>query len=466
MAMNPVNVVVLGIGEGSGIAQELFDLLVKEEWCRAELRLAGVEGVSCMDLPAGCVAVAVSPDPGALSTVVRRLASRSPYGLFVFVDLFRDLTQGLNLLVSGFTNFLPYPFKGEEVAACLKSSIARKPGSLRTEVDLVTQKLAPEVGLQDLIGCSASFNRVLQEIRVLARVDATVLIVGETGTGKDMSGRAIHYSSPRSSRPFLPVNCGAIPDELFANELFGHERGAFTDARARHSGLIQEAEGGTLFLDDIESLSLNNQAKLLRFLQCKEYTPLGLGKPRTANVRVIAATNADLVEMVRQKRFREDLYFRLEVMKLSLPPLRQRLGDIPVLANYLVSRYSAAYGKILGPLTDRALQKLCACNWPGNVRQLENVIHKAVVYSISEVLTESDFDLDTAENRSTSSDDFRLLPFDQARGEVLSRFEREYVTHLLQVCGGNITRAARYAGKHRRSFWEIMRRNNLTRPQP
>jgi two-component system response regulator GlrR len=169
--------------------------------------------------------------------------------------------------------------------------------------------------------------------------------------------------------------------------------------------LIRQAEGGTLFLDDIESLSPNNQSKLLRFLQSKEYTPLGSGKPLTANVRVIAATNADLMEMVRQRKFREDLYFRLEVLKLSIPPLRKRVEDIPVLANHLVTRYSTEYGRNLRPLTESALQKLCACTWPGNVRQLENVIQNAVIYSMSDVIREEDFDL--APDRQ---DTFRRYP--------------------------------------------------------
>jgi two-component system, NtrC family, response regulator GlrR len=240
---------------------------------------------------------------------------------------------------------------------------------------------------------------------------------------------------------------------LFENELFGHESGAFTDARTPYSGVIRMAEGGTVFLDDVESLSLINQAKLLRFLQGNEYIPLGHGRPIRAHVRIIAATNADLSDQVKKKAFREDLYFRLEVLKVVTPPLRERTEDIIALTRHFVSRYSLLYGKQAPALTESATRVLCRC---------PNILHRAVVHCSTGTLTEDDIDIATCTQSDCMCSDPTLLPYDQARKKMLATFESEYVSRLLQLCGGNITHAARRAGKPRRTFWEIMRRNRLS----
>ncbi len=461
--MLPLRVYVLAVDGSFETAAELVSLLEREEWCSATLHHVPLDGFPPIELSRGSLAVIVGRDHQVLSAVLAKIRPHSPEVSFLFVNLFRQPTHCLDLLVAGFENFLSYPFQPGDVAARMQLITSKKPASARPATARATDNLMLEVGLLDLIGASPLFNCVLSEIRVLASVDATVLITGETGTGKDMSARAIHYTSLRSSRPFLPLNCGAIPDELFVNELFGHEQGAYTDARARHTGLIQQAEGGTLFLDDVESLSLNNQTKLLRFLQGNEYTPLGGGRPVKADVRIIAATNADLLDHVRQKTFRQDVYFRLEVLALKLPPLRERVEDIPLLANHLIARYCSSYGKSLVTLSPGALQRLSAYDWPGNVRQLENVIHKAVVHATSQVLGAGDIDFGLSHGTLPPSGNPTPLRFDQAKEEVVTRFEIEYVTNLLRLCGGNITRAAECAGKHRRAFWEIMRRHNLTR---
>ena len=210
--------------------------------------------------------------------------------------------------------------------------------------------------------------------RKLARCDATVLISGETGTGKEVCARAIHYLSPRSSKPFITVNCGAIPAELVENELFGHERGAYTDAAVAKPGLIAEAEGGTLFLDEIDCLPLLAQVKLLRFLQEKEYRPLGSVKTRAASVRVIVATNADLENALRQGRLRQDLYYRINILSLVLPPLRQRQGDILLLARHFLAKFTEEFAKPVQDFSPDVLPTLLAYPWPGNIRELEHTI--------------------------------------------------------------------------------------------
>jgi len=207
---------------------------------------------------------------------------------------------------------------------------------------------------------------------------------------------------------------------------------------------------------------LVNQAKLLRFIQGYEYVPLGRGRPLKADVRIIAATSANLLERIRQRMFREDLYFRLEVLKLTLPPLRERVEDIPFLAIYLVGRYCHAYGMPPAAISEGAMRKLTTCQWPGNVRQLENVLHRAVVHVSTPQLGENDIEMENADSSLSFPSEFAQLPFDQAKERVVSQFESEYAKRLLQKCGGNITHAAKEAGKPRRTFWEIMRRNNLS----
>ncbi|KAA0242848.1 MAG: sigma-54-dependent Fis family transcriptional regulator [Candidatus Brocadia sp. AMX2] len=233
---------------------------------------------------------------------------------------------------------------------------------------------------------------MIEKIPSLAWSDATVMIYGETGTGKELIARAIHYNSHRHGKPFIPVNCGALPDHLIENELFGHAKGAFTDASTAEKGLIAEAEGGALFLDEVDTLSSSAQIKLLRFLQDKEYRHLGSSKSRGADVRVIAATNSNLWYLVETKRFREDLYYRLNVLSVTLPPLRERVSDIPLLAAHFLTRYAKQNRRGLLHLSGDAMQKLIHYPWSGNVRELEGVIQRAAVLCASSVLEPEDID--------------------------------------------------------------------------
>jgi DNA-binding NtrC family response regulator len=309
------------------------------------------------------------------------------------------------------------------------------------------------------VGESACFLRVIEKISPLARSEATVLILGETGTGKELFARAIHYHSPRKGKPFIPVNCGALPDHLVENELFGHTKGAFTDASSAEKGLLAEAEGGTLFLDEIDTLSASAQVKLLRFLQDREYRPLGSAKSRIADVRIIAATNADLRQQVQAKRFREDLYYRLKILSLSLPPLRERVEDIPLLATHFLTRYGSQYGQGSVRLSSGALQKLRAYPWPGNVRELEGVIQQAVILASSSTLRPDDLDLPSPyPSRVSEGDSFR-----EAKTQAIGQFERAYLIDLLATHEGNVTRAAKSAGKERRAFQRLLQKYDLNR---
>ena len=323
------------------------------------------------------------------------------------------------------------------------------------EEEALPQPSEEKSGLPQLLGESPAFLAEIRKIPLLAQCDVNVLISGETGTGKELCARAIHYLSPRASRPFIAVNCRAIPVELVENELFGHERGAFTDASTAQGGLIHEAEGGTLFLDEIACLPLLAQVKLLRFLQDKEYRRLGSPKTQQGDVRVVAAMNVDLEEAVREGKLRQDLYYRLNIIPLVLPPLRERREDIPLLARYFLAKYAAKLNKYVTDCSPDVMQLLVLYEWPGNVRELEHTIERAVVLSEQAVIHKADIILPRVAAAAHQDS------FQEAKAKVIARFERTYIQGLLLAHQGNITKAARAAQKNRRAFWQLMRKHLL-----
>ncbi len=342
--------------------------------------------------------------------------------------------------------------KSEDGRNCLRVLRLRKQVP---EGETVTQTLKEKLGLQQLVGESPAFLAEMKKLRAVARCDVNVLISGETGTGKEVCARAIHYLSPRTHKPFIPVNCGAIPAELVENELFGHERGAFTDASTSQCGLIHEAEGGTLFLDEIDCLPALAQVKLLRFLQEKEYRRLGSTKTYQADVRIITATNSDLEETVRTGKLRRDLYYRLNVLLLTLPPLRERREDIPRLARHFLAKYAAEFNKQVTDFSADAIPALVVYEWPGNVRELEHIVEQAVVLSEQEVIHKADIVLPRV------ATPVRQDSFQEAKAKVIAQFEKTYIQELLLAYQGNITRAAQAARKNRRAFWQLLRKHRI-----
>jgi len=294
----------------------------------------------------------------------------------------------------------------------------------------------------------------IKKLRLLARCDITVMIGGETGTGKELVARAIHYLSPRSDCPFVPVDCVAIPPGLTESELFGHERGAYTGAIAKNPGLISAADHGTLFLDEVDALNLSVQAKLLRFLQEMEYRPLGSSEVKKADVRVISATNRDLLQRVRSNEFRKDLYYRLNVVQLRLPSLSQRREDVILLARHFAAKYVARFSQPHREFSADAIQKLISYDWPGNIRELENVVGAAVALCDGPLICAKDLSLAGDQTQSPRS-------FREAKAQVITEFEREYITRLLDSCDGNVSEAARAAHKNRRAFWELIRKHRI-----
>ena len=354
------------------------------------------------------------------------------------------------LLKQGVTDFMTPPLKATDVFPRIWRVIDRT----RREEPWV-QALKEKLGLKQLIGESPAFLAEVQKFPVVARCDASVLISGETGTGKEVCARAIHYLSPRAKKPFVPVNCGAIPLELVENELFGHERGAYTGAASQQPGLIEAASGGTLFLDEIDSLPPPAQVKLLRFLQEKEYRPLGSSKTCKADVRVIAASNGDFEAAVREGRLRRDLYYRLNVMPLALPPLRERPEDVPLLARHFVNKYAGESGEEVKVLSPGALRKLQLHEWPGNVRELEHTVERAVMLCQRNTIRADDIILPTSDAPACEES------FRDAKAKIVERFEKEYIQRLLASHQGNVTKAAQTACKNRRAFWQLIRKHHI-----
>jgi two-component system, NtrC family, response regulator GlrR len=357
------------------------------------------------------------------------------------------------LLDFGASDFILAPFKPVDVVARVRRGL-----EYACHWQSPVQTLKETLGLEQIIGESLVFRKEIEKIPRLARCDASVLIAGETGTGKELCASAIHYLSPRAGHPFVPVNCGAIPVELMENELFGHDRGAYTGAHTSQTGMISEANGGTLFLDEIDCLPATAQVKLLRFLQKKEYRPLGSSKTNQADVRVIAASNTDLREAIKSGRLRQDLYYRLNVLSLHLPPLRERREDIPVLSRHFLAKYAYEFDKPAKDISPDALRKLKRYDWPGNVRELENLIERAVALSESRSIHGADIDLPQENSPVVTT---LPISFQEAKTRYVAQFERDYVQELLRLHQGNITKAAQSAMKDRRAFWELIRKHKI-----
>ena len=314
----------------------------------------------------------------------------------------------------------------------------------------------------NLLGKSPLFLHALRRIERIAEVDARVLILGETGTGKELAARALHYLSPRRDFGFVPVNCGALPDNLLESELFGHEQGAFTDARRAYGGLIAQADGGTLLLDEIETMTPRAQVVLLRFLQDQHYRSVGGRVVRRANVRIIAASNADMEEMVRQKEFRSDLLFRFGVLCVTMPALRDREDDVILIAQYFRDRFAAQYGRPSPPLNSGIIARLRAYHWPGNVRELENLALRQILLDDRE---DPQFGIRPSASRSPDQDDAPIDPtlgFRSAKAKAVAQFEKDYLRRLLARTGDNISEAAKLCGKDRSTLNKLVKKHGLT----
>jgi len=398
------------------------------------------------------------PDEDGIALMERIHAAR-PGLPVVVVTGNATVETAVQAMRKGALHYLTKPIRYDELALVLRNAVAGE--RTRRELDRLRGELERAAGFEDMVGTSPPMGGLFAAVERVAPTDATVLLQGETGTGKELVARAIHRRSPRRDRPFVAVNCSAIPRELLESEFFGHEKGAFTGAVGRRIGRFEQAEGSTLFLDEVGELDLPLQTKLLRVLQEREFTRVGATSPTRADVRIVAATNRDLAEQVREGRFRDDLYYRLNVIPLRLPPLRERAGDLPELMHHFLQSFGRQYGKPTPPVPPDILHAAAAYPWPGNVRELRNLCERAVLMGWSAVAPILGGAPSAPPPLASAADLDR--PLLEARQALVERFEREYLQRLLSMHRGRVGEVARAAGIAERNLYEKMKTLGLSR---
>ncbi len=359
----------------------------------------------------------------------------------------------------GAADYLTKPVNTDELVLTARRLLNER--QLRGEHRLLQRQIDRPYAFDEFVGASAVMQSVFETIRQLADADLDVLIVGETGTGKELVARSIHKHNPKCKGRFVPVDCGAIPENLLESEFFGHERGAFSGANARSVGLMEFADNGTLFLDEINALPLPLQAKLLRALQERKFRRVGATHEISVNLRVVAAAARDPAELIRTQQFREDLYYRLNVGRVQLPPLRDRADDIRLLANHFVERFAREMDKPPIEVSADAIEVLTAYGWPGNVRELQNALKRALAMTRRTVLMPDDLPDEIVSKAGRHERDGRATFF-QLRAARMAEFERDYLTGLLQSCGGDAAAAARTADVPKGTLYRLMKKHGLT----
>jgi len=364
----------------------------------------------------------------------------------IMITGYPTIEGAVSAVKAGSQEYLTKPFTDEELVAAVRRALE----VLKARRNAHQPSDAPSSSLCGLIGESKAMRDVLQSAGKASTARATVLISGESGTGKELVARAIHYSSPWASAPFVPVNCGSIPESLLESELFGHVKGAFTGAHEARAGFFQVADGGSIFLDEIGDTALPMQAKLLRVLQNGEIQMVGSARPRKVDVRVLAATNKDLPALVKKDAFREDLFFRLNVITISVPPLRKRADDVLLLASHFATKFAEEHGRAIPLLSDEVLQVIKRYHWPGNVRELENLIRRLVIMVDSDVIRVPDL---PRYMRFSAASDAGL-------NRTLAEVEAEHIRNVLASTGGNKVRAAEILGINRKTLREKLKASN------
>ena len=392
--------------------------------------------------------------------VLRRIREQDPDQVVVIITAYSSIEGAIEAMKDGAFHYLPKPFKNEEVRLTLRKGLERR--DLTAENRRLKAELQQRYSFDRIIGKSKPIQEVFELIRLAAPSKSNMLILGESGTGKELVAKAIHNNSKRKDGPFITVNSGSMPPDLLESNLFGHVKGAFTGAVSSKKGLFEAADGGSIFFDEIGNIPIDTQAKLLRVIQEKEFMRLGGIETLKADVRIIAATNADLDQLVEKGNFREDLYYRLNVITISLPPLRKRSEDIPLIAQHFVSLYADENDKEVEGITPAAMELLLDYHWPGNVRELENVIERAVVLSTIDTL---DVELLPATIRQPSA--YAMPPASLPSNgisfkEAVSSYERQLIIKALQATGGVQKRAAEILKVKPTTLHEMMKRLNVS----
>jgi two-component system, NtrC family, response regulator GlrR len=424
-----------GVDALQAARQNLFDL------CVLDLRLHDQDGISLM----------------------RELHRINPDMRVIILTGYGSVESAVQAMQEGAYSYLTKPFNTQELL--LQISRALENRRLNTEIQRLRGLLEQAYDFPNVIAKSVKMRTVLDTVSRIADTESTIYLQGESGTGKEVIAKAIHLASSRRDKPFVAVNCAALPEPLLESELFGHEKGAFTGADKSTRGLLSQANNGTFFLDEVGDMPLSIQAKLLRMLQDRQFYPVGSEKPVLVNVRIIVATNKDLEQEVAKGNFRLDLFYRLHVIPIHLPPLRERKEDIPLLADRFLKQIAQQMHKDLKGITPEAMQKLMLYDWPGNVRELENTLEYAIAMTRHDMLTEDTILIKGAAgnarpevlNSFINGTKISVKSYKTAKYE----FEKEYLLHLLKLCGGKASEAAKLAGKSRTDFYELLRKHEI-----
>lgn len=367
----------------------------------------------------------------------------------IIITAHGSIESAVEAMRKGAYSYITKPFRNDDLAMQIKNALEKQ--RLTQEIEYLRNQLDERNNFNPIIGKSKQMLEILELVSRVSKTDCNVIIYGESGTGKELIARAIHQNSNRANEPFIATNCGAIPEGLLENELFGHIRGAYTDAHESKEGLFAQADKGSIFLDEISNTSMIFQIKLLRVLQEREIKPVGSTKNRKINVRIIAASNTDLQKAISEGTFRDDLFYRIHVMPVYLPPLRQRKDDIPLLATYFITEFCKALKKDPLGFSPAALQRMLLYDWPGNIRELRNKIeHAAIVANKNNIEPEDIFP-----ERNTTTNVFHSYK------DAKERFEREYIENLLKANNGNVTNASKMASRYRADIYKLIKKYNI-----
>ena len=460
--MKPVSLLIVDDEE---VIVKLFERVARrEKWSHAVART----GYEAMDYLAKneveCVLLDIHLPEYSGFQVLEFVKSTKPAVEVVIVTGMGSVEQAVQALKKGAFDYLSKPFADmDKVISTIRNAMEKH--RLVRKIHELQISETPAEGFEDIVGHSKAMQEVYHLIRSMKNSSSSVLIEGESGTGKEMVAKAIHKTSKRTDRPFSVINCAAIPEGLLESELFGHAKGSFTGAIADKRGLFEEADGGTLFLDEIGEVTPAFQVKLLRVLQNGEFKRVGEGEVRHTDLRIIAATNRDLKMMVREGSFREDLYYRLHVIGLRLPPLRDRKSDIPSLVYHFLTKYNRKLGRNIREISVEAMQALQSYAWVGNVRELENVIERCCVLTDGESIRAKDLPTQVLSSsfylRDQTEADLSRYPYKEAKLRALALFNRSYLQHLLKQARGNISVASDRAGMDRSNFKKIIRKYEI-----
>jgi len=429
--------------------------------CTVETALSGEQTLQLLERKMFDLVLADIKMPGMNGLELLELIKReNPDLTVVMMTGHGDIEMAVEAMKSGAYDFITKPFDHDALVLRLEKALERS--SLLMENIRLQKECHESDAFQNLVGKSSKMQRVYETIQMVAKTDLTVLITGESGTGKDLSARAIHALSNRRSGPFISVNCPTVPENILESELFGYKKGAFTHATQNKTGLFQAAHRGTIFLDEIGDISPTIQTKLLRVLQEKEIKPLGDTKTFEVDVRIISSTNRNLKKKIKNTEFRQDFFYRLNVLPLELPPLRERREDIPLIANHLLEKHNRKLEKSVNKISTELMEIFMQQTWEGNVREMENVIMQGILFSNTDEITPRDVGFKkNTKNNSFTGQTFQDASYKDAKEQVLKQFNANFIGNLLTTSEGNVTQAARLCGLERQALQQIMRRYGI-----